>query len=81
MDALNIIDRWPSRRELADDMSRPTTAIDMWAFRNAIAGKFDVALVAAAKRRGIYLTYEELAQTRHRGAPADLIPAKPEVAQ
>jgi len=64
MDAMNIISRWPSRKALAADMGEPITTIHMWAHRNSIAGKFDVKLVSAAKRRGIYLTYEELAQTR-----------------
>jgi len=74
MDAINIIGRWPSREELAADVGKNVAAIRMWCHRNSISGKFDVKLVAAAKRRGIYLTYEELAQAR---APAEIVRKEP----
>ncbi len=64
MDARLIISRWPSRIGLAADTDRKLTTINSWWRRNSIPGDRDVALVDAARRRGLFLTFEDLARSR-----------------
>lgn len=64
MDAREIIGRWPSQTVLAGDVGRSRNTIYSWANRNRIPGDLDVDLVAAAKSRGIDLTFEDLARAR-----------------
>ena len=68
MDMRNVIGRWPSREDLAADLNETPASIRMWFHRNRISAKFDVRLVAAAKKRNIFLTYEELAHARADGS-------------
>ena len=69
MTALDIISLWPSRADLAADCGLDLSAVHSWVKRRRIAAEHDVALVAAARRRGLALTYEDLA--RHRAAAPD----------
>ena len=66
-DAPEIIARWPSVRALSEDAGVAPVAVVRWRERGRIPPAHFVALIGAAKRRGIYLTYEELAASR---APA-----------
>ena len=62
--ACQIIARWPSVAALAEDIGVPRHIVYRWRLRDSIAAEHDVALVAAAKRRGVYLTFEDLAHSR-----------------
>lgn len=61
---INILARWPSRRALADDMGVDLYAVHRWFQRQALPGKYDAALIAAARRRGIRLKTKELIEAR-----------------
>jgi hypothetical protein len=62
--ARDILVLWPNRAELARDLGRLDVTVRQWWNRNSIPGDADVGLVKAATRRGIQLTFEDLARTR-----------------
>ena len=64
MNVRDIIERWPSRADLADDIGERYNTVTLWVFKDSIPGKYDVKLMAAARKRGVFLSYEELAQLR-----------------
>ena len=64
MTALEIIALWPSRADLAADCGVDLSAVHAWVKRRRIAAEHDVSLVSAAKRRGIKLSFEDLAHAR-----------------
>jgi hypothetical protein len=59
-----IIEQWPSRRELASDVGVALHVVHHWHHRGRIPGAYDAALVDAAARRGIALGFEDLAKAR-----------------
>ena len=59
-----IIERWPSRRELAEDVGVNLYAVHHWHNRGRIPARYDAALVKAAKRRKIRLDFSDLAMAR-----------------
>jgi hypothetical protein len=59
-----IINRWPSRRALAEDVGVNLYAVHHWHNRNRIPAEYDAALLVAAGRRGIALGFEELVMAR-----------------
>ncbi len=61
-----IISRWPSRKVMAKDIGKTAATINLWVHRGNIPAEYDVELMAAAKKRGVFLSYEELAMTRAR---------------
>lgn len=62
--AQGIISRWPSRREMAHDADVQMVTVHRWFARDSIPGEYDIALLGAARRRGIDLTLEDLARAR-----------------
>lgn len=60
----HIIDLWPSRQDMADDAGVDLYAVHRWYQRAAIPGKHDARLLAAAERRGLPLTWHDLANAR-----------------
>ncbi len=60
--ALDIISLWPNRAELASDVGVDLTAVHAWVKRKRIAAEHYPAIVEAAQRRGIALSYEDLAK-------------------
>ena len=64
MDARSIIAKWPTRQILADDIGGSLYMIHSWVKRNRIAPEHDVAIVRAAQKREIPVTYEDLAVAR-----------------
>ena len=62
--AKDILDLWPTRADVARDISYPDVTVRAWGNRDSIPGVADVALVNAAKRRGFTLTFEMLARSR-----------------
>ena len=62
--AREIVDRWPSRKELASDLSAETVTVHRWVQRNSIPGWYDARILNAAKTRGIKLTADELVMHR-----------------
>ncbi len=61
-----IIGRWPSRKVMAADIGKTAATVNLWVHRGNIPAEFDVELMAAAKKRGVFLSYEELAKMRAR---------------
>lgn len=65
-----IIDRWPSKRALAADVTSKTgkkldvIAVFRWHSRNSIPSKYDLALIEAATERSISLSLVELMKAR-----------------
>lgn len=64
-----IIERWPSRSALADDVSVPVIVVHRWHQRASIPAKYDVRLLDAASARNIPLNWRELMDARN--APND----------
>ena len=64
----HIVDLWPSLTELARDLDKPVTTVSSWKLRGSIPAKFDLDLIAAAERRGVTLTLEQIAAARRRKA-------------
>ena len=63
--ARDIIKLWPSRLEMANDLPRATLfTVNSWATRNRIAASHDRDIVKAAKKRGLDVTFEMLADAR-----------------
>lgn len=59
-----IIEQWPSRRELAEDVGVNLYAVHHWHNRGRIPARYDADLVRAAKRRKIRLDFADLALAR-----------------
>lgn len=47
-----LIDRWPTRREMADDVGSKEAAVHKWARAGRIPSQRQAAVVEAARRRG-----------------------------
>ena len=62
----DIIDAWPSRKELAKDCEVKVDIINKWYERDAIPAHKDVHLVECAPGHGIDLSFEKLARMRSR---------------
>lgn len=57
---------WPTIAEFAREIGEKPVTVSLWKQRGSIPGNRDVAIVEAAKKRGVTVTYEELARARHR---------------
>lgn len=57
-----ILARWGSRQQICEDLEVPYTTVASWHSNKRIPAWRHAALLASAKRRGIDLTLEELAQ-------------------
>lgn len=72
---------WPTVRELADDLGLPYTTVHSWSVRGRIPADYDMALIDAAKSRGMALGLESLAIARSRTkrglAPVSTFPKSP----
>jgi len=64
-----IMQIWPRMSDLADDLGLPYQTVASWKRRNRIAPENDGAIIAAAARRNVVLTYEQLAKARRGRAP------------
>lgn len=66
----SIIDMWPSKAAMAEDVSRISgkklkpVAVIRWAKRNSIPSKYDAVLVMAAAERNISLSLVDLMNAR-----------------
>lgn len=58
----DILKKWPSAPQLAKDVGRPKGTVANWIGRNSIPVKHWPAVVAAAKKRGIKVSLEDLAR-------------------
>lgn len=61
-DFVSIISMWPSVKEFADDIGVPRTHAHTMKARRSIPVRYWPAVVAAAKKRGLSVTYERLAK-------------------
>lgn len=59
-----IIEKWPSRRDLAEDLGVNLYAVHHWHNRGRIPARYDAALVGAAKARDISIDFADLAMAR-----------------
>jgi hypothetical protein len=68
----DIIDRWPSASALADDIGEKSVTVRAWrlAGRGIPANHFP-AIVAAAQKRGIDVTLEQLHELSRPATPAN----------
>lgn len=70
MTAQDIVNMWPSKRELADDINRITgaklqpVAVTRWCKRNSIPAKYDAAIIQAATERNKRLSVFDLMGAR-----------------
>lgn len=55
---------WPTVKDIADDLAVPYTTAHSWIARGRIPAGYDLALIAAAKKRGKALTLKQLAEAR-----------------
>lgn len=78
----DIIDLWPSRSALADDIhadddSVTLQAVHKWAQRNSIPSRYHAVLLRAAPRRGVELSADVLVAAHdmpRRFAPSSAAP-------
>ena len=61
---LDILERWPSRQALADDMGKKLVVVHRWHQRKRIPSKYDARLLDAASERNIPLNWRELMDAR-----------------
>jgi len=59
-----ILNLWPSMAELGRDLGVSQGVVAGWKRENSIPAKYDGQLVAAAKRRGIKLSYVKISEVR-----------------
>jgi len=59
-----LLDKWPSRKAIADDAGVDLYAVHRWYQRKHIPPKHDACLVASAARRGFSLSWQELIEAR-----------------
>ena len=57
---IEILDRWGSRKAVADDLGVSPARVHKWPSSNSIPAKYHLGLIEAAARRGISLTADEL---------------------
>lgn len=57
---VNIIDRWPSIRDLAADLNVGEDAVRKWRQRNNIPAEYWSDMSKAAGKRGILLSTDEM---------------------
>ena len=57
-----IIAAWPTRREMAEELGVSVARVHKWHEREQIPGEMDVRLVPALKRRGVRVSYEDIAR-------------------
>jgi hypothetical protein len=59
-----ILNKWPSRQELADDLKLAVVVVHRWHQRASIPAKYDTRLLDAASARNIPLLWRELMDAR-----------------
>lgn len=70
----DLVSLWPSRAEFADDLGVSVERVHKWAQQGGIRAEFFQSILAAAVRRGLAVTAEDLcriaatAQKDQRGA-------------
>jgi hypothetical protein len=62
----HIFKIWPNMASLASDLERPYPTVAAWKQRGRIPAQYDFDIIAAAKRRGHELTFEDMARGRLR---------------
>jgi hypothetical protein len=61
MNHREIIELWPSARELASDLGKNYETVRKWRFRNNIPADYWMPIIDAGKKRRIRVTLESLA--------------------
>ena len=69
----DVIDKWPTAKELADDIGCGISAVKQWKSRKSIPGEYWLRFELAARRRGIekvtVFTLSEIADRNRRAEP------------
>ena len=71
MKTREIIDLWPDRQALAQDLEIPLSVVRSWYHRQRIPPERYEDVVTSARRRDLGLTYEILARARSARQPGE----------
>ena len=55
-----VIDLWPTRKVLAEDLETTKDRVDKWAQSGSIPARFHAPLLRAADRRGFVVTADDM---------------------
>lgn len=55
-----LIDLWPTRRDLAEDVPTTVDRVHKWAVKNNIPSRYHNSVLLAARRRGFPVDAEQL---------------------
>lgn len=55
-----LIDLWPTRKALAEDLATTKERVDKWAQSGSIPARFHAPLIRAAVRRGFGVTADDM---------------------
>lgn len=66
----SLIDAWPTRRALAEDIGTSADRVHKWAASNAIPASFHAAVIAQGRARGIPVDAELMVQLHAKPLPA-----------
>jgi len=69
--AKSIISEFPSPGDLAAEIGLPVATVWKWGQRGRIPAEYDVSIVQAARRLGVNVTFERLAEARAAGMAAE----------
>ena len=65
-----LIDLWPSRRELADDLQTTKDRVDKWARALSIPARYHAGILRAALARGFAVSAEDLVRLHDLPSPS-----------
>jgi hypothetical protein len=66
----DIISKWPSVSDFADDIGVEENTAKQMRTRNSVNAKYWTSMVTAAQKRGIKLSYEQLSAAYREGVAA-----------
>ena len=67
----NLIDMWPSRRVLADEVGVNTDRVHKWALNNAIPAGFHARVIERGVARGFPIDADLIVQLHAKPLPVD----------
>jgi hypothetical protein len=64
----DLIDRWPTRKALADEVGANTASVHKWATTGRVPPRWQLAVIRAAQARGVaHVTAEWMIEVHARG--------------
>lgn len=73
--ARDLLERWPSRRAIAEDARAELSAVHKWFERGAIPPRYFLPLAWGAEARGLPVTLEDITATRAMSDPSEPRPS------